>query len=186
MKNNKYLFLFTLLYFTLGIINIHFALLGLICMGIPLTVLFTTKKKTWCQGYCPRSSLYTTCGRSTNKFSRKTPMFFVKGPMKWIMLSYFALSMTIIIATTIRVANGAPPMDYLRFLMVFPIKFFPQLTTISSPDWVLHFSYRFYSMMMTTTILGFIMALVYKPKTWCTICPINTVSMAYISSQNKK
>ncbi len=182
MKNNKYLFIITLLYFALGVINIHFALLGLICMGIPLTILFAKKKKTWCQGYCPRSSLYTTCGKATKSFSGKTPMFFIKGPMKWIMLGYFGISLTFVIMSTIGVANGNPPMDYLRFLMIVPIKFFPQLTTISSPDWVLHFSYRFYSMMMTTTILGFILALVYKPRTWCTICPINTVSNAYLDS----
>ncbi len=51
MKNNKYLFIITISHFILGIINIHFALLGFVCMGLPIFFLFKDKKKTWCQGY---------------------------------------------------------------------------------------------------------------------------------------
>ncbi len=180
MKYNKYLFLITLTYFALGMINIHFALLGLVCMGIPLFLLFKNRKKTWCQGYCPRACLYSTCGRATGKWSQKTPRFFIKGPMKCIMLGYFCISLVIIIITTIAVAKGRPPMASLRFLLLIPLSGLPQLFTISSPDWLLHLSYRFYSMMLTTTTIGFVLALVFKPRTWCTICPIATVSEAYI------
>ncbi len=180
MKNNRYLFLITLSYFALGFLNIHVALLGLLCMGIPLFILFKNRKKTWCQGYCPRACLYSTCGRVSGKWSRKTPLFFTKGPMKWIMLSYFGLSMTLIIVSTIAVAKGKPVADYLRFLLLFPLPNLPQLFSLSSQPWILHLSYRFYSMMLTTTTLGFILALVFKPRTWCTICPIATISEVYI------
>jgi len=58
LKNHKYLFVITLLYFALGFVNIHFALLGFVCMFVPLILLFKNKKKTWCQGYCPRAGLF--------------------------------------------------------------------------------------------------------------------------------
>lgn len=186
MKNYKYLFLITLLYFGLGFINIHFALLGIICMALPIILLLKNKKKTWCQGYCPRANLYTACGKKTNKFSFKTPKFFIKGKMKWIMLIYFVISLFIIIMSTIKVAAGsAPPMLYLRFLIIFPLDFgLPQLIEFNGIiPWITHLSYRFYSMMMTTTALGLILAVVYKPRTWCTICPIATVSEIYIKNQ---
>lgn len=186
MKNNKYLFLITLFYFALGMVNIHFALLGLVCMGIPLFLLFKNRKKTCYQGYCPRANLYVTCGKATSKWSGKTPMFFIKGPMKWIMLSYFGLSLNIITVSTIAVANGKPPMDFMKFLLIFSLGKLPQLVSIASPTWVLHLAYRFYSMMLTTTTIGLILALVYKPRTWCTICPIATVSELYIKSGKKK
>ena len=186
MKNNKYLFVITLSYFLLGMVNIHFALLGLVCMGIPLFLLFKDRKKTWCGGYCPRACLYSTCGKATSKWSGKTPMFFIKGPMKWIMLSYFGISLTIIIVSTIAVASGKPPMDFLKFLLIFPLGNLPQLFDIASPAWVLHLAYRFYSMMLTTTTIGFILALVYKPRTWCTICPIATISDVYIKNGKRK
>lgn len=183
MKNNKFLYLITILFFALGFVNIHFSLVGIVCMLLPLLLLIKDNKKTWCQGYCPRASLYTSCGRLTNKHSRKTPIFFIKGNMKWIMLSYFGISLFIIIMSTLRVAAGSiPAMGYLRFLLVFPIKGeMPQLIQFSNMvSWVTHLSYRFYSMMMTTTVLGLIMAIVYKPRTWCTICPIATISDSYI------
>lgn len=115
MRNHKILFTFTVLFFVLGFINIHFSLLGIICMTLPIILLLRTRKKTWCQGYCPRASLYTTLGKSKRWKSLSTP-------------------------------------------------------------WLTHLSYRFYSMMMTTTLIGLVLAMVYKPRTWCTICPIATVS----------
>lgn len=179
MKNHKLLFLFTISYFLLGFVNIHFALLGIICMTLPIVLLIKDRKKTWCQGYCPRASLYTACGRSKWWNSRNTPLFFVKGKMKWIMLAYFGISLTFIILSTIGVARGMrPAMEYLRFLIIIPIPArLPQLLNFISPlTWLTHLSYRFYSMMMTTTLLGLLLALIYKPRTWCTICPIGTIS----------
>ncbi len=189
MKNSRFLFLFTLTYFALGFVNIHFALLGLVCMALPLILLLKNKKKTWCQGYCPRASLYTNCGKLKGKSSRKTPMFFINGHMKWIMLAYFAISLFFIIGSTLKVASGSMmPMNYLRFLLVIPIRGeMPQLIELSViAPWLTHFSYRFYSMMMTTTTLGLILAFIYKPRTWCTVCPIATVSDIYIKSCKSK
>lgn len=179
MRNHKYLYLITILFFLLGFVNIHFSLLGIVCMTLPIILLLKTRKKTWCQGYCPRASLYTTCGKSKKWPARKTPLFFIKGNMKWIMLAYFGISLTFIMMSTLGVAKGTKlPLEYLRFFMVIPIPFeMPQLLdTINMAPWLTHLSYRFYSMMMTTTVLGLILAMVYKPRTWCTICPISTVS----------
>ncbi len=66
MRNHKLLFLFTVTFFVLGFINIHFSLFGILCMTLPIVFLLKDRKKTWCQGYCPRSSLYTTSGKSKN------------------------------------------------------------------------------------------------------------------------
>lgn len=46
MKNNQFLFLLVLTYFALGFVNIHFAILGLICMILPFILLFRNRKKT--------------------------------------------------------------------------------------------------------------------------------------------
>lgn len=64
MRNHKYLFLITISFFLLGFVNIHFSLLGIVCMTLPIVLLLKNRKKTWCQGYCPRASLYTTCGKA--------------------------------------------------------------------------------------------------------------------------
>ncbi|MDD3413841.1 MAG: hypothetical protein PHY47_07550 [Lachnospiraceae bacterium] len=179
MRNHKFLFSITISYFLSGLINIHFSLLGIVCMTLPIILLLRDQKKTWCQGYCPRASLYTTCGKSKKWPGLKTPQFFIKGNMKWIMLTYFGISLTFILMSTVSVARGVKlPMEYLRFLILIPLPFeMPQLFDIMNiAPWLTHLSYRFYSMMMTTTFLGLILAMVYKPRTWCTICPIATIS----------
>lgn len=179
MKNHRLLFIFTLLYFILGIINIHFSLLAMVCMTLPIILLYRTRKKTWCQGYCPRASLYTTCGKLKKWRSLNTPKFFIKGNMKWIMLIYFGISLTIIAISTIGVLRGRiSPLEQLRYFILIPVPFsMPQIIDFTLPaPWLTHLSYRFYSMMMTTTTLGFVLGMIYKPRTWCTICPIATVS----------
>ncbi|PKM51384.1 MAG: hypothetical protein CVV02_07205 [Firmicutes bacterium HGW-Firmicutes-7] len=179
MRNHKYLFLITLFYFAMGFVNINLSLFGLACMFFPFILLLKNKKKTWCQGYCPRANLYTSCAKLKKDPSRKTPQFFIYGNMKLIMLSYFGISLFFIIMTTLRVANNLMvPMEYLRFFIIIPIPLeLPQLLTFSTiAPWITHLSYRFYSLMMTSTILGLILGLVYKPRTWCTICPIATIS----------
>ena len=179
MRNNKYLFLITLSFFALGFVNIHFSLLGIICMILPFILLFKSRRKIWCQSYCPRASLYSTCGNFKKWSSLSTPRFFIKGNMKWIILAYLGINLTFILMSSLMVGIGVrPAMDYLRILVIFPIPFqMPQLIDyIEVTPWLTHLSYRLYSMMITTTILGLLLALIYKPRTWCTICPISTVS----------
>lgn len=181
----KYLFLITIGYFALGFVNILFGWLGLICMTIPLILLFKTKRKLWCQKYCPRAELYNVCGKKLS-LKLKTPKFFIFGKLRWIVLTYFSINLFIIIMSSVMVAKGKPPMEFLRFLFFFPLPNIPQLFVIDAPNWIIHFGYRMYSMMFSTTIVGLVLAFIYKPRTWCTICPIATVSDAYIKSSRKK
>lgn len=183
----RYFFVFTILYFLLGIININFAWFGLVCMGFPIYYLLKDSKKTWCQGICPRASLYNACGKATGKISNSTPKFFVKGPMRWVMLAYFIIGISIIIFSTVMVSAGNMiPVQHVRFLMMFKLPIsFPQIINFQNiAPWVTHFSYGFYSMMFTTTVLGLVLSIIYKPRTWCVICPISTVSDIYLKSKN--
>jgi hypothetical protein len=187
MKYKKHLFIFTLVYFLLGVIHIHFALLALFCLMFPIILLVATKKKTWCQGYCPRASLFTVCTKGAN-CSSKIPRFFVTGNMKWIVLVYFLINLFVITATTIRVsAGGMMPMNSLRFLLFIQLPFdLPQLFHFyNAAPWMTHLSYRLYSMMMTTTFIGILFAFIYKPRTWCVICPISTVSGLYLNKTKR-
>lgn len=157
-------------------------------MMTPIILLFKDKKKTWCQNYCPRSHLFTKVGKVTGKHSRKTPMYFIKGNFKWIMLTYFMINFTVILVTTLLVAFGKAPSTSVKFLMFFKLPFtMPQLLKFSSlPSWGVNFAFSMYSMMLTTTIIGLGMALIYRPRTWCTICPISTISEVYLNSVRKK
>lgn len=187
LRNNQFLFLVTLGYFALGFLNVHFALLAVFCMGVPLFLLFRNKQKTWCQGYCPRSMLYRVTEKITPYKHLKMPNFLVKYKFKRIVLVYFCLSMIVIIMSTMMVVRGRmEAMNYVRFLIVFPLWELPQLFTFSSPAWLSHLSYRFYSMMFTTTVIGLLLAIVYRPRTWCVICPMATISDIVITRASRR
>jgi LPXTG-motif cell wall-anchored protein len=53
MKNNQFLFLLVVTYFALGFINIHFAILGLVCMLLPFILLFRNRKKPGVKAIAP-------------------------------------------------------------------------------------------------------------------------------------
>lgn len=182
LKNHKLLFTVTLIYFLLGFIDVHFGLLGILCMFIPLFLLFKTKKKTYCQGYCPRANLFTTTKKKFSISNLPSPEIFTKGNFKWFMLGYFFFNLVLIIFSTFNAYKTGNGILSLKFYVLINGFELPQLLNLNAPVWLTHLSYRFYSMMISTTILGLLLGLMYKPRTWCTICPISTVSDVYIKS----
>ena len=189
MKNQtSYLFIITIIFFTLGFFNIIFAWLGFLCILLPFVLLAKDKKKTWCQSYCPRASLYTILFKGRSLTGTAGPNWLIKGRVKWVMLGYFSLNLFVIFMSSFMVFMGKRlPLEKIRFLMVFQFPWdIPQLLNIGLfPDWAVHLSFRVYSMMLTTTILGLLLGLFFMPRTWCTVCPINTVSNIVLKSQSK-
>jgi hypothetical protein len=173
MKNIKNLFIFTILFFVLGIINIHLSYLGFICMIVPFIFVIRDRRKIWCQKYCPRSYFFT---KMCSNDGATPPKNFAKYG-KWIMLTYFFINMTNIIYTTILVALGISQPNYtVGLFMIIPIGKLPQIFNFETLVPIMYFSYKIYSMMLSMTILGLILGIFYKPRTWCKICPISTMS----------
>jgi hypothetical protein len=169
----------TLAYFVLGFFNIIFAWLGLACLLIPFILLFKDRKKTWCQDYCPRASFFQKVLKGRSLTQKRAPDWMIRGKAKWIMLGYFSLNLFVLTLSTIMVFRGRmEPMERIRFLIAFQLPWqIPQLLDLGSfPNWASHLSFRIYSMMFTTTILGLIIGWIYMPRSWCTVCPINTLS----------
>lgn len=181
----NYLFIITILFFVLGFFNILFAWFGFACMTLPFILLLKNKRKTWCQGYCPRASLFHAMFRNRSITGKAGPGWLIKGNFKWIVLVYFVFNLFILIMSTVMVFKGrAESMENIRFLLAFQLPWdIPQLLDSSGiPSWAVHLSYRIYSMMFTTTTIGLLLGWIYKPRTWCTICPINTASNLILKS----
>ena len=47
--------------------------------------------------------------------------------------------------------------------------------TLLAP-WVAQFAFGFYSMMLTSNLIGWIVMALYKPRTWCVFCPMGTMT----------
>ncbi len=171
------LWVITVLFFSLGFVHIGFSLLGLFCMGFPFALYLKSGEKLWCKKYCPRASLFL---RILHKISLKKPLLkgFTKQNVKTGVLIYFGINVFFATMSTIMVSLGrVAPIDYVRFLIVFPIPVaFPQLLQFTISPWLLHLSYRIYSMMLTSTTIGLILGFLYVPRAWCVICPIQTLT----------
>lgn len=191
MKKNwtNYLYAVTILFFSLGFFNIIFAWFGFACMILPFLFLVKDKKKTWCQKYCPRSSLFRTLFQGRSLTGKPGPDWLVKGKAKWVMLIYFTINLFVLFMSTIMVFIGRKgSLQKVRFLIAFQLPWdIPQFLNIGlMPDWIVHLSFRIYSMMFTTTIIGLLLSWIFIPRTWCTICPINTISDVSLKKLNKR
>lgn len=180
MKHNTKLGLLVFLYFILSYLYLPFALLGILCMILPFVVLYKTKTKRYCQGYCPRSHSFTYLHKLRRTTTTLAPKWLRSTTMKEIMLTYFIFSMIVVAGSTLMVAlNRIDPILSIKlfFFIEFPIS--PLFTNIPIP-WLTHLAYRVLSMFTSTTLLGFTLAFLYPPRTWCIICPIQRISTSYL------
>ena len=53
-------------------------------------------------------------------------------------------------------------------------------------DWMAQFSFGFYSLMLTSLLLGLIVMVLYKPRTWCAFCPMGTMTQGICKLKNKE
>ncbi len=57
--------------------------------------------------------------------------------------------------------------------------------TAVSP-WVSQFSFGFYSMMLTSTLIGLIVMVLYKPRRWCVFYPMGTTTQLICKARADK
>lgn len=126
-------------FFILSIVNIYFALLGFLCMTMPIYHAIKGRGKIHCSHYCPRGSFL---GKflSNLSFKRDLPNFMKTKLFKNILLSM----MIIMLLVSIIMANGNIK------LIGFSI-------------------FRF---MLASSIVGIIMGIIFKPRSWCQVCPM--------------
>ena len=43
-------------------------------------------------------------------------------------------------------------------------------------QWSFRFAFGFYSIMLTSTLLGLITMVLFKPRSWCVYCPMGTMT----------
>jgi len=172
-----WLFMGTILFFGLSMIHVTFALFGILCAVTPFMMYAKTGKKLWCTTYCPRASLFSSLLRKVS-LGMKTPDWLFTEKTKRSVIVFFCINLFFATMSTVMVALGRlEPMAFIRFLMAFqlPVEL-PQLINFAVPDYLLHLSYRVFSIMFSSTVVGLVLGILYKPRTWCGICPIQTLT----------
>lgn len=172
------LWIWTALYFVLGFFNILFAWLGLIDFLVPLLLAAFGGGKAFCNRYCGRGQLLQKLGscRGCSR-NRSTPRFLVSRRFRYGFLLFFLTMFGNMLLQTWLVAAGAETLrEGLKLLWLFRVPWGWAYTAGTVPDWVAQFSFGFYSLMLTSTIIGLAVMALYKPRTWCTFCPMGTMT----------
>lgn len=172
-----YLWIVSLIYLTLGFFNIIFAWAGLVCFFVPLIISVVSGTKGYCNRYCGRGQLFGLLGGRFGLSKRKD----VPGWMKstWFRYGFLLFFMTMFLL-----------MIWNTFLVFSGVKELKQAVTLlwsfSLPwDWAYHgaindgvaqFAFGFYSIMLTSTILGLVTMVLFKPRSWCVYCPMGTMT----------
>ena len=171
------LFVFTIIFFAIGFLHISFAIIGLICFIAPFVLFSVYGDKVWCKYYCPRAGFLN---KALSKISmhKKLPRWLTQAKVKKVVLTYFGINLFFITMSTIMVSLGKiQPIEQIRFMIVFPLPIkMPQLLNLDVIAPLLHLGYRVYSVMFSSTIIGLILGILYSPRTWCAICPIQTLT----------
>ena len=178
MKKKKwydYLWIWTILYFALGFFNILFAWLGMIDFLVPLFIALIGGNKAFCNSYCGRGQLLQQCGKCSRNV--KAPKFLSFKWFRYGFLTFFLSMFGNMIFQTYLVAAGARNLgEAIKLLWMFRVPWGWAYTAGTVSDWIAQFSFGFYSIMLTSTIIGLVVNMLFKPRTWCSFCPMGTMT----------
>lgn len=196
MKNKKkrkskswreYLWIVSLIYLFAGLFNILFAWLGLLCFLIPLLLSVVKGEKTYCNNYCGRGQLLNILGNDFKLSKRrKLPKFLKSKFFRNGFLIFFLTMFLNLIFLTFKVYQNADSLrEVITLFWTFKLPW--NWTDISFAEpWIAQFAFGFYSLMLTSTLIGIISMLVYKPRSWCVYCPMGTMTQHICKLKNNK
>ena len=175
-----YLWIWAIVYFSLGFFNIMFAWLGMLDFLIPLIFAIFAGNKYFCNHLCGRGQLFSVLGNSC-KLSRKkpTPKFLASKFFRYGFLIFFLTMFSNMVFQTYLVFTGTKNLrQVVKLFWTFKIPWRWAYHESIFPAWMVQFSYGFYSLMLTSTLIGLIVMVLYKPRTWCAFCPMGTMTQS--------
>lgn len=173
-----YLWIWSIIYFALGFFNILFAWLGMIDFLLPLMIAIIGGNKAFCNNFCGRGQLLARLGGNC-KCSRgkAAPRWMASKGFRYGFLVFFLAMFGNIVFQTYLVAAGASSLrEVIKLFWTFKVPWGWTYTAGMTADWIAQFSFGFYSLMLTSTLIGLIVMVLYKPRTWCTFCPMGTMT----------
>ena len=182
MKQKKhwydYLWIVTPLYLGLGFFNILFAWLGMIFFCLPLLISIFGGSKLYCNRYCDRGQFLSLLGgRLKLSRNRPTPRWMGTRAFRYGFLIFFFLMFFQMLWTTFLVGAGARSVgELVKLFWTFRLPWhWAYHGTLLAP-WVAQFAFGFYSIMLTSSLIGLIVMALFKPRSWCVFCPMGTMT----------
>ena len=181
-----YLWIASIVYLSLGFVNILFAWLGLIFMMTPLMIAIIGGNKAYCNKYCDRGQLFDLIGGRIGISLKKNPPKFLRTTwFRYGFLTFFMTMFGVMIYSTYLVFAGAELTEAITFFWFFSLPW-NWTNTSFVPDWIARFAFGFYGIMLTSTILGLVTMVLFKPRTWCVYCPMGTMTQGICKIKHRK
>lgn len=190
MKKKKnwydYLWLAELTYWVLGLCNILFAWLGMVFFITPLLFAIIGGNKFYCNRLCGRGQLFELLGTKFKLSGNRKPPKFLRS--RWFRYGFLAFFMTmfgLMVFSTYKVFTGAPLKQTVTLLWTFKLPWQWADVSMVSP-WMAQFAFGFFGVMMTSTVLGLITMVLFRPRSWCVYCPMGTMTQGICQLRNGK
>ena len=183
-----YLWIASSVYFLLGFVNILFAWFGLVCFFLPLIISVAGGGKAYCNRYCGRGQLFALLGGRLGLSRKKDPPKFLRS--KWFrygFLAFFFIMFFQMLWNTWLVFEGAQGLHQvvkLLWTIKLPWQWAYHGETVA--PWAVQFSFGFYSIMLTSTVLGIITMAFFKPRSWCVYCHDDAAHLQSESRQKRE
>ena len=146
-----YLWIWSILYFSLGFVNILFAWLGLISFCLPLLFAIVGGNKLFCNRYCDRGQLLRFLGSQLG-FSKRHDM------PAWMYGKAFRSLQ-----------------EFVTLFWTFQLPWHWAYSGNVAPA-TAQFAFGLYSLMLTSEIIALAAMLYYRPRAWCAFCPMGTLT----------
>lgn len=182
MKRKKewvdYLWIVTPIYLGLGFFNILFAWLGMIFFCLPLLIAIFGGSKRYCNRYCDRGRFLGLLGGKLGlSRNRPTPNWMRSRAFRYGFLVFFFVMFFQMLWTTWLVASGAQDLrQAVTLLWTFRVPWHWAYHGEAVAPWVAQFAFGFYSVMLTSTLIGLAVMVWYRPRSWCVFCPMGTMT----------
>ena len=172
-----YLWIVSALYLILGFFNILFAWLGLLCFFLPLIISIASGSKAYCNRYCGRGQLFGLLGgRFGLSRQHDVPRWMKSKWFRYGFLLFFLVMFAQMLVNTALVFSGARDLkEVVTLLWTFRLPWHWAYSGGVTP-WVAQFAFGFYSVMLTSTVLGLVTMVLFKPRSWCVYCPMGTMT----------
>ena len=173
----EYLWIVSGTYLILGFVNILFAWIGLLCFFIPLLISIFGGGKLYCNRYCGRGQLFQILGNRLGLSRKKRmPKWMTTKWFRYGFLTFFMVMFVQMLFVTYLVFAGARGLQEVVTLLWSIRLPWEWAYSVEVTPWVAQFAFGFYSVMLTSTVLGVMTTVLFQPRSWCVYCPMGTMT----------
>ena len=173
-----YLWIASAAYLILGFFNILFAWLGLLCFFIPLIIALASGTKGYCNRYCGRGQLFSLLGGRFGLSRKKDIPAWMKSKVfrYGFLLFFLVMFLQMLLNTWLVFAGERTLRQTVTLLWTFKLPWHWTYRGTLLSAGIAQFAFGFYSIMLTSTVLGLATMILFKPRSWCVYCPMGTMT----------